>query len=78
MSHDLLLTNSSGVSAFLRADCHELIEVGSGANGIDPFDLERVLSTWPESRRRPRVLYTVPTGSNPTGRSCSEANKARM
>ncbi|KAK4140472.1 aminotransferase [Dichotomopilus funicola] len=67
-----------GVSAFLRADCHELVEVGSGADGIDPSDLERVLSNWPEDRPRPKVLYTVPTGSNPTGRSCTEANKSRI
>jgi tryptophan aminotransferase len=73
-----LLTAFSGVSAFLRADCHELVEIGSGADGIDPSDLEEVLSTWPEDRRRPTVLYTVPTGSNPTGRSCNEENKARM
>ncbi len=73
-----MLTTNSGVSAFLRADCHELIEIGSGADGIDPSDLEEVLSSWPENRRRPAVLYTVPTGSNPTGRSCNEANKARM
>ncbi|KAK4041315.1 aminotransferase [Parachaetomium inaequale] len=67
-----------GVSAFLRADGHELVEVCSGADGVDPSDLERVLSTWPEHRRRPKVLYTVPTGSNPTGRSCTEINKARI
>ncbi|KAL2148023.1 hypothetical protein VTI28DRAFT_79 [Corynascus sepedonium] len=67
-----------GVSAFLRADGHELVEVCSGPDGVDPSDLERVLSAWPENRRRPTVLYTVPTGSNPTGRSCSETNKARI
>jgi len=67
-----------GVAAFLRADCHELVEVSSGADGVDPSDLERVLSSWPEHRRRPTVFYTVPTGSNPTGRSCTETNKARI
>jgi tryptophan aminotransferase len=67
-----------GVSSFLRADGHELVEVASGAEGVDPSDLERVLSAWPEHRPLPKVLYTVPTGSNPTGRSCSETNKARI
>ncbi|KAK4152104.1 aminotransferase [Chaetomidium leptoderma] len=67
-----------GVSAFLRADGHELIEVGSGPDGVDPSDLESVLSAWPFNRRRPSVFYTVPTGSNPTGRSCTEINKARI
>ncbi|KAL2123583.1 hypothetical protein VTJ04DRAFT_4038 [Mycothermus thermophilus] len=67
-----------GVSAFLRADGMELVEVGSGRDGIDARDLERVLECWPMDRPLPKVLYTVPTGSNPTGRTCTEANKARV
>jgi tryptophan aminotransferase len=56
----------------------ELVEVGSGRDGIDARDLERVLECWPMDRPLPKVLYTVPTGSNPTGRTCTEANKARV
>jgi aromatic amino acid aminotransferase I len=39
--------------------------------GLCPRDLERVLDGWDERERggvrRPRVLYVVPTGQNPTG-----------
>jgi len=38
--------------------------------GLRPEDLERVLAEWDEVRdgcRRPRLLYLVPVGSNPTG-----------
>ncbi|KAF8511135.1 L-tyrosine:2-oxoglutarate aminotransferase [Hysterangium stoloniferum] len=38
------------------------------AMGLIPEELEKVLSTWDESRgRRPHVLYCIPTGQNPTG-----------
>ncbi|KAL2270583.1 hypothetical protein VTJ83DRAFT_2767 [Remersonia thermophila] len=67
-----------GISAFLRADQMELVEIGSGRDGIDPAHLERVLESWPRDRELPRVLYTVPTGSNPTGVTCTEANKAQV
>ncbi|KAK2750375.1 putative secondary metabolism biosynthetic enzyme [Myotisia sp. PD_48] len=67
-----------GVAGFLRADGHELVEAASDADGLDPSDLERILLEWPEQRRRPTVLYTVPTGSNPTGRSCTESRKAKI
>jgi len=37
--------------------------------GLIPSDLERILSSWDEKvhGRRPHVLYTVPSGQNPTG-----------
>ncbi|KAK1145514.1 hypothetical protein N8T08_004072 [Aspergillus melleus] len=66
-----------GVVGFLRADGHQLIEVQSDAEGLNPVDLERVLFAWP-GKRRPRVLYTIPTGSNPTGQSCTEIRKAQI
>lgn len=39
-------------------------------DGLLPDDLDLVLSTWDESDRggkKPRLLYTIPTGQNPTG-----------
>jgi aromatic amino acid aminotransferase I len=39
-------------------------------DGLLPDDLDLVLSTWDESARggkKPRLLYTIPTGQNPTG-----------
>lgn len=57
---------------------HELVEVVSDAKGINPSHLEEILETWPGDRPRPTVLYTVPTGSNPTGVSCKESRKLEM
>ncbi|KAL5365565.1 pyridoxal phosphate-dependent transferase [Aspergillus floccosus] len=66
----------SGVVGFLRADGQELIPVYSDAHGLNPASLEQALSTWPSDSPRPKVLYTTPTGSNPTGQSCTENRKA--
>ncbi|KAH6649107.1 pyridoxal phosphate-dependent transferase [Truncatella angustata] len=68
----------SGTLGFLSADCHNLVEVLSDAEGLNPTELEIVLSQWPDHKRRPRILYTVPTGSNPTGRSCTQARKIEI
>jgi tryptophan aminotransferase len=76
----LISTNQhcSGVVGFLRADGQELIPVYSDADGLNPACLEQTLSTWPSDSPRPKVLYTTPTGSNPTGQSCTESRKAEM
>ncbi|KAI1338798.1 PLP-dependent transferase [Xylariaceae sp. FL0016] len=67
-----------GVSGFLRADKHHLAEITSDSDGIDPAILEKTLNEWPADKRRPTVLYTIPTGSNPTGRSISEVRKREV
>ncbi|KAJ1922082.1 hypothetical protein IWQ60_006621 [Tieghemiomyces parasiticus] len=36
-------------------------------DGMIPEALEQTLSTWPADRPRPKLLYLVPTGQNPTG-----------
>lgn len=49
--------------------------------GLIPEDFDRVLSTWDEKkegRRRPRVLYTVPTGQNPTGGTMLAERKQKI
>lgn len=61
-----------------RADEQELIQVHSDAQGLDPIGLEQTLVEWPSDRRGPKVLYTTPTGSNPTGQSCTELRKLEM
>ncbi|KAL4866675.1 hypothetical protein BDV12DRAFT_198897 [Aspergillus spectabilis] len=67
-----------GVVGFLRAEGQELVPAHSDAHGLDPVRLERVLSEWPGHSRHPKVLYTTPTGSNPTGQSCTESRKAEI
>lgn len=47
------------------------VPVTSDADGLQTTELERILATWAGPERRPRVLYTVPTGGNPTGATLS-------
>ncbi|KAH8746383.1 pyridoxal phosphate-dependent transferase [Diaporthe sp. PMI_573] len=68
----------SGIIGFLKVDGHELVEVSTDEEGIIPLDLETILTHWPTNSPRPRVIYTVPTGSNPTGVSCTESRKREI
>lgn len=47
----------------------EYVPVDTDNAGLQPEKLASVLSQWPASKPKPRVLYTIPTGSNPTGAS---------
>jgi DNA-binding transcriptional MocR family regulator len=48
-------------------------------SGLIPESLDSILRNWsrdqPKNQSRPKVLYTIPTGSNPTGASLSEERK---
>lgn len=54
------------------------VAVKLDAEGVVPEALDHQLSTWDETtHRRPRVIYTIPTGQNPTGSTASvERRKA--
>ncbi|KAI8287235.1 Aminotransferase swnA [Colletotrichum sp. SAR11_240] len=44
------------------------VGITMGTEGLIPAELDRVLSTWDEVRGpKPFVLYTIPSGHNPTG-----------
>jgi len=45
----------------------ECVEVASDPEGIQPDDLAKVLNEWPEDKPKPKALYTIPVGSNPSG-----------
>lgn len=62
----------SGTLGFLIPSGRPLIEIQSDHHGISAIELERVLSNWysdPKtcSLKFPKVVYSIPTGSNPTG-----------
>ena len=61
----------TGALAFLEPLGSRFATVQTDGNGMIPESLEQVLNDWSEADQgpRPRVLYTVPTGSNPTGAS---------
>ncbi|CDF90832.1 probable Aromatic/aminoadipate aminotransferase 1 [Zygosaccharomyces bailii ISA1307] len=43
--------------------------------GIVPEKLEELLDSWTEGAPKPKLLYTIPTGQNPTGTSLSSERK---
>ncbi|KAG6845243.1 hypothetical protein H0H87_011978 [Tephrocybe sp. NHM501043] len=48
-----------------------LQEVETDAEGISSNALRSILENWPVGKPKPRVLYTVPYGCNPTGMTAS-------
>lgn len=51
------------------------VEVPSDSEGMVAKDLDRILAEWPADRRKPKLIYTIPTGSNPAGTCASEQRK---
>ncbi len=73
----------SGSLAFLRPLNVFLAGIDTDDGGMVPERLEATLDGWekdhgPSGRPFPRVLYTIPNGSNPTGGSLSEERKRRI
>ena len=64
----------SGSLAFLGPASINLQGINTDEHGMIPADLRAVLDGWKAAnsgRKKPRVLYTIPTGSNPSGGSLS-------
>jgi len=45
----------------------EMIGVETDIEGLNSQSLRRILENWPSSKSKPKVLYTIPYGCNPTG-----------
>ncbi|KAF8181268.1 PLP-dependent transferase [Pholiota molesta] len=54
------------IPMFHSLHCNQ-IEVETDAEGIQSFSLRTILEQWPQGKPKPKVLYTVPYGCNPTG-----------
>ncbi|KAJ1922633.1 hypothetical protein IWQ60_006400 [Tieghemiomyces parasiticus] len=65
----LLLDEWTYPAAVDTATSHNIstVPIRMDRDGMCPTDLERVLTTWPADRPRPKMMYLVPTGQNPTG-----------
>ncbi|OTA98388.1 hypothetical protein M426DRAFT_258948 [Hypoxylon sp. CI-4A] len=74
----LIETYNRGAVGFLQAEGYEIFQATTDRYGLDPSELERSLSRWPTNQSYPKLLYTIPTGSNPTGRSCPEWRKIEI
>ncbi|KAI0260454.1 pyridoxal phosphate-dependent transferase [Gloeopeniophorella convolvens] len=53
----------------------DMIEIETDANGIQSRSLRETLETWPSSKPKPKILYTVPYGCNPTGMTTTLARR---
>lgn len=59
----------------------KMLGIKMDADGMLPEDLDHVLSTWDESARRARkpfLVYTVPTGQNPTASTQSLERRKQL
>ncbi|MBW0476966.1 hypothetical protein O181_016681 [Austropuccinia psidii MF-1] len=73
----------SGTLGFLVPSGRPLIEIKSDHHGMSADHLEQVLFNWhtnPATRslKFPKVVYTIPTGSNPTGCSAPLDRKRKI
>eukprot|EP00002_Diphylleia_rotans_P006209 TRINITY_DN1555_c0_g1_i1.p1 TRINITY_DN1555_c0_g1~~TRINITY_DN1555_c0_g1_i1.p1 ORF type:complete len:349 (-),score=71.69 TRINITY_DN1555_c0_g1_i1:137-1183(-) len=70
----------SGALAFLGPLGVKLSALRTDGNGLIPESLEETLSNWNETAQgpRPKVLYLIPVGQNPSGASLTEERKDRI
>ncbi|EQC42748.1 hypothetical protein SDRG_00471 [Saprolegnia diclina VS20] len=68
----------SGTLAHLHAVNCDLVCIDTDREGLVPDHLAATLDSWPASKKKPKVLYTIPTGGNPTGVSMSYVRKQRV
>ncbi|KAI0790026.1 PLP-dependent transferase [Abortiporus biennis] len=54
------------IPMFTTLGC-DISEVETDAEGLSSQSLRKILEEWPASKPKPKVLYTVPYGCNPTG-----------
>ncbi|KAJ6543419.1 pyridoxal phosphate-dependent transferase, partial [Mycena vulgaris] len=66
---------------FLAALPCSLIEVNADSQGLNPANLDSILANWETTypgKRFPKLLCTIPSGSDPTGASIPEARKVEV
>ncbi|OQR99619.1 hypothetical protein THRCLA_06440 [Thraustotheca clavata] len=68
----------SGTLAHLHAVNCDLVCIDTDNHGLVPESLASTLDNWPASKKKPKVLYTIPTGSNPTGASMPFERKKQV
>ncbi|KAK4686627.1 hypothetical protein P7C73_g3499, partial [Tremellales sp. Uapishka_1] len=67
-------------NAFLPMEV-EMVALKMDGQGIIPAEMDKLLGEWDEEKRgkkRPKVLYTIPTGQNPTGATMMAERKKEV
>jgi DNA-binding transcriptional MocR family regulator len=54
----------------------EQVEVQVDHQGVSPESLRQVMGSWPRGKPKPKAIYLVPVGSNPTG--CSSTTERKL
>jgi DNA-binding transcriptional MocR family regulator len=62
----------------LRDHPVQVVGIPSDASGILPDELARVVTQLRQRQQRPRLLYTIPTFHNPTGRVMPDERRAEL
>ncbi|EIN10079.1 PLP-dependent transferase [Punctularia strigosozonata HHB-11173 SS5] len=68
----------AGVIPMFQALHCEMIEVDTDAEGISSHSLRNIFENWPAGKTKPKVLYTVPYGCNPTGMTATIARRKEV
>jgi len=71
----------SGSLAFLKPHGCNLVGIATDAGGMIPESLAHTLASWREAhpdRAKPKVLYVIPTGANPSGGTLSEERRHQV
>jgi len=55
-----------------------LTAIPSDGEGLIPSELDKILQNWPTERKKPKVLYTIPVGQNPSGATISLSRKVEI
>lgn len=78
---DVILAESHSFSSSLSAAQAQGVvtfPVPIDENGIIPSKLANILDNWTPGAPKPKLLYTIPTGQNPTGSSLSDERKEEI
>lgn len=68
----------SGVISILGTLQCTMHEIACDSEGLDPVKMKQLLDNWPEDTIKPKIVYTVPVGGNPTGCSASVERKLEV
>lgn len=67
-----------GAITCLKGRQVKCLEVSSDTEGINAAKLDQILTSWPSNIPKPKLLYTIPTGCNPTGKNTSLKRKIEV